>query len=472
MATFTPSSSKLSSEETNKNYSGPLAILTSLFFMWGFITCMNDILIPTFKEMFQLSYFEAFLVQFAFFGAYFLGSLLYFFISITAGDPIQKFGYKNGIVAGLLISAVACMLFYPAAHYQVYGFFLGALFLLGIGFTLLQIAANPYVAILGPESTAPSRLNLAQAFNSFGTTIAPLIGGYFVFEFFADAAGKPTPAALQALYPIFAAIFVAVAIFFALIKLPHFEAESIEPGAGALKYRHLLFGMGAIFAYVGAEVAIGSTLINFFQLDNIMGLENKEGDVFLSFYWGGAMIGRFLGAIALSSEKQSVKKWLLMAAVSLAAFGLIYLAAYTKSQGALEFSQVVPFMFFLVLNLVGFLIGRSMAGRTLAVFAGISIALLAVTVLTNGPVAFWSVIGIGLFNSIMWSNIFTLAIDRLGKYKSQGSSLLVMMILGGALIPPIQGLLADSPIGLHTSFVLPMICYAYILYFGLVGSKP
>ncbi|RMG74408.1 MAG: MFS transporter, partial [Bacteroidetes bacterium] len=223
---------------------------------------MNDILIPSFKSLYDLSYFQAFLVQFAFFGAYFLGSLVYFFISISAGDPIQKIGYKNGILAGLIVSAAACFLFYPAAQFHVYGFFLAALFLLGIGFTLLQIAANPYVAIIGPADTASSRLNLAQAFNSFGTTIAPLIGGYFIFEFFADAMGKPTTEGFMTLYPIFATIFLLVAVLIYFTSLPRFESEEIEKGAGALRHPWLVLGMVAIFAYVGGEVTVGSALIN------------------------------------------------------------------------------------------------------------------------------------------------------------------------------------------------------------------
>jgi FHS family L-fucose permease-like MFS transporter len=471
MASISPTSQTSGSEVTG-NYRIPLAVLTSLFFMWGFITCMNDILIPSFKEMFDLNYFEAFLVQFAFFGAYFLGSLAYFLISITSGDPIQKFGYKNGILAGLVVSAVACLLFFPAAQTHLYGFFLGALFLLGIGFTLLQIAANPYVAILGPERSASSRLNLAQAFNSFGTTIAPLIGGYFVFEVFKDEiTGKTSPEAFMVLYPVFAAVFLAVAAFIYFVPLPRFASEHIEPGAGALKYSHLIFGMIAIFAYVGGEVAVGSSLINFFELPNIMGLDKSRGDIFLAFYWGGAMIGRFMGAVALNEDQKGLKKWGMMAGIALAAFAVLYVAALTKSNFTLSLSEVWPFFIFIALNMVGFGIGKSMAGRTLAVFAAANLLLLVATVAFSGPVAFWSVIAIGLFNSIMWSNIFTLAIDGLGKYKSQGSSLLVMMVLGGALVPPLQGALADSSMGLHASFLLPMVCYAYLLFYGAQGYK-
>lgn len=449
----------------------PAALYTMflLFFMWGFITCMNDILIPYLKEVFDLNYTQAFLVQFAFFGAYFVGSLIYFIISATAGDPIQKIGYKNGIMAGLGISALSCALFYPAAQNQVYGYFLAALFMLGIGFTLLQIAANPYVAILGPSRTASSRLNLAQAFNSFGTTIAPLIGGYLVFQYFADASGTLTADSVKTPYLIFAAMFVLVAVIIWFTDLPTIEAEQIEAGWGALKYPYLRFGMIAIFCYVGGEVAIGSSLINYLGLENVGGLKPSEADIFLAFYWGGAMVGRFLGAASLS-KKLDTKLFITMVVIALAVFAFVFFAALTKSGFTLSLIDVLPFLIFIAANIGAFVLGQSFPAKTLAVFGGINILLLLITVSTNGAIAMWTVIGIGLFNSIMWSNIFTLSIDGLGKYTSQGSSLLVMMILGGALIPVLQGAVADSA-GLQISFLVPILCYVYILFYGLKGYK-
>ncbi|GAB4412110.1 MAG: L-fucose:H+ symporter permease [Bacteroidia bacterium] len=459
-----------SSTKTNPT---ALAVLTTLFFMWGFITCMNDILIPAFKDNFALSYFQAFLVQFAFFGAYFIGSLIYFIISSTSSDPIQRIGYKNGILLGLGVSALACFLFYPAARFESYGFFLTALFVLGLGFTLLQITANPYVAIIGPSHTASSRLNLAQAFNSFGTTIAPLIGGYIVFEFFANELGKPTLEGVEAMYPVFALVFILVGVLIYFTALPRIESEAVERGFGALRFPWLVLGMVAIFTYVGGEVTVGSALINFFEEG--MGLEKSKGDIFLAFYWGGAMIGRFLGAISLSEMQQGVKKFLLMAGVALLAFGVIYFAALTKSGFTLGFGEIAPFLGIVALNLAGFVVGRSLPARTLGIFASVNILLLLITIATGGALAFWSVIGIGLFNSIMWSNIFTLSIDGLGKYTSQGSSLLVMMVLGGALIPPLQGALADwfvstgDPAAVQHSFPIALICYAYLMFYGFRG---
>lgn len=444
------------------------AILTLLFFMWGFITCLNDILIPYLREIFELNYFQAMLIQFSFFGAYFIGSVIYFVISMLYGDPITKIGYKNGIIIGLLIAALGCALFIPAAQFLIYGFFLGALFCLGIGLTILQIAANPYVAILGTSDTASSRLNLAQGFNSFGTTVAPVIGGYLIFKFFAGE-GVVGADAVKIPYLGLSAMFVLLAGVIKMTTLPKFtQSEAIEKGAGALQYRHLVLGMLAIFMYVGGEVTIGSLLVNFFGLPEIAGLKETEASTFLSFYWGGAMIGRFLGAISLSKIEQT-KKMGYMVVTAIIAFMVIYGVVYMNS--GISFLEVAPFLLFIGLNLLAFKFGNSLAGHTLAIFSGVVIVLLGVVLLTNGKVAFWSIIAIGLFNSIMWSNIFTLAIHGLGKYTSQGSSLLVMSILGGALIPLTQGAIADV-VGVHMSFVLPIICYVYLLYYGLWGSKP
>jgi FHS family L-fucose permease-like MFS transporter len=424
------------------------------------------------------------LVQFSFFTAYFIGALIYFIISAKRGDPINKIGYKNGIMAGLFLSAIGCVLFYPAAHYRVYGLFLGALFVLALGFTLLQIAANPYVAILGKPETASSRLNLSQGFNSFGTTIAPIIGGYLVFHYFArwgepllNREGMPiltdtgVPISAQGVqlpYLIFAGIFLALALVIGFTRLPRIEnPEGIEKGAGALKYRHLVLGIVAIFMYVGGEVSIGSVLINY--MNESVGFPEMTAKSYLAFYWGGAMIGRFLGAISLSSMAESTRKGLLMAGISLISFIFIYLAVYVESGFNFPIRDVLPFTIFLVLNLLAFRAGRSLAARTLMVFSFIVIILLIVTLFSGGMIAIWTLIGIGLFNSIMWSNIFTLAIRDLGKYTSQGSSLLVMAILGGALIPLIQGAVADAFNGYHYSFFVPVFCYIYLAYYGWKG---
>ena len=374
-------------------------------------------------------------------------------------------------------------MFYPAAHYKIFGLFLAALFILALGFTLLQIAANPYVALLGPSETASSRLNLSQAFNSLGTTLAPILGGYFVFHFFAkmgeplynkfgnailtDSGEQLSALGVQLPYLIFAALFIILAFVIKFTKLPKFtSSSSIEKGAGALKHSHLVLGMIAIFMYVGAEVSIGSAFINY--AGELLGYPEMEAKNFLAFYWGGAMIGRFLGAISLSNL-QKIKKYSLMLATSVLTFLLIYGIIYIESGSSFEFKRVTPFIIFLILNYIGFVFGKSLPGRTLAIFALVVIGLLTTTLVTNGIVAMWTIVGIGLFNSIMWSNIFTLAIKDLKENTAQGSSLLVMMILGGAIIPVIQGAVADVFNGYHFSFFIPIICYAYLMYYGWKG---
>lgn len=441
-----------------KNYTVPMAVLIALFFMWGFITCMNDILIPHLKELFQLNYSQAMLVQFAFFGAYFVGSVLYFAISYFYGDPINKIGYKGGIITGLIISALGCILFYPAETLGIYALFLTALFTLGIGFTLLQISANPYVAILGAPEGASSRLNLAQAFNSLGTTIAPILGGYLIFEFFAEGQ-EITADATKIPYLIFGLVFVAFAVIVYFVHLPEIAGEAGSEKLGALGFPQLKGGILAIFFYVGAEVAIGSLIINFIALPEILGLNEHVAKNYLALYWGGAMIGRFLGAISLNTQWDATKKAIYMGGTAVAVFLLIFNII------SLDFADLWKFTLFMGLNFITFLLARSLASRTLILFSGVNIVLLIATILLPGEWAVWCLLSIGLFNSIMWSNIFTLSISGLGAYTSQGSSLLIMGILGGALLPLVQGALADAW-GLRLSFAMPVLCYAYILGYG------
>src|SRR5215469_6379938 len=309
--TSAPSSTGAATTTNGQTYRGPFAIMTTLFFMWGFMTVFNDILIPRFKEAFTLNYTEAMLVQFAFFGAYTVGSLLYFIISATAGDPIAKIGYKNGVVIGLLISATGSALFWPAANLSSYPLFLLALFIVGIGFAMLQIAANPYVTILGPEKTASSRLNLAQGFNSIGTTIGPIIGGFLIFKYFAKT-GAQGAESVKVPYMAFCVIFMVLAAVFFFIHLPHVGEGKVEPGAGALKYPHVVLGVVGIFMYVGGEVSVGSAIINFLGQPSVAGLAAAEASKYVAIYWGGLMIGRFMGAVELSEMKAARKQLLLL----------------------------------------------------------------------------------------------------------------------------------------------------------------
>ena len=389
----------------------PLAVVTMLFFMWGFLTCLNDILIPHLKGVFDLNYTQIMFIQFTFFGAYFI-------MSIPSGSIITKVGYKNGIVIGLLTSGVGALLFYPAASAISYPLFLTALFVLASGITLLQVAANPYVAVLGKPETASSRLNLTQAFNSLGTTVAPYFGGVLILSSVAGLTAREEAAMVQMPYVGLAIALAVLAFVIWKSKLPVIAAvEDHHAKAGkltdALKHRHLVLGAVGIFVYVGAEVSIGSFLVSFFGQSDVAGLAPATAAGFVSYYWGGAMIGRFVGSALLQ---------------------------------------------------------RINAGKLLGFFALIASGLVLTTVFTTGHFAMWTVLSIGLFNSIMFPTIFTLGIDNLGKLTSQGSSVLIMAIVGGAIIPVIQGVLADS-FGIQHAFILPAICYLYIVYYGFIGSR-
>ncbi|WP_049722223.1 L-fucose:H+ symporter permease [Gilvimarinus polysaccharolyticus] len=413
--------------DTNKNYTGPLVIITILFFMWGLLTAMNDVLIPHLKNVYTLTYTQAMMVQFCFFFAYAV-------VSLPAGALIRKIGYQNGAVTGLVIAGFGCFLFYPAST-STYTVFLIAFFILAAGITVLQVAANPYVTVLGPARTASSRLNLTQAFNSLGTTIAPALGGLLILaaagevldpsslsEMESAAMKAKEAAAVQMPYLVLAGSLIALAIFFKLAKLPKIshddEPANIADAAEALKHpttkdsifskTHLMLGALGLFMYVGGEVAIGSFLVNFLGEGNIAGLKEHEAAKYVSFYWGGAMIGRFIGFVVMR--------------------------------------HVQP-------------------GKVLAFNCIAAISLVLVAVFFDGKIAMWSILAVGLCNSIMFPTIFSMALYRLGKFTSQGSGLLCVAIVGGAFIPLLQGVLADN-IGIQMSFLLPALCYVYILFFG------
>ncbi len=435
IASPAPASGTPSSPAGGQNYRGPFIIMTSLFFMWGFMTVFNDILIPRFKEAFTLNYFQAMLVQFAFFGAYAVGSIIYFVISAATGDPIAKIGYKNGIVIGLLISATGSALFWPAAVAHSYPMFLLALFVVGLGFAMLQIAANPYVTILGPEKTASSRLNLAQGFNSIGTTIGPLIGGWLIFQYFANSTAHGADS-VKVPYMMFCIVFVALAVVFYFIHLPHVGEGKIEPGAGALKYPHVVLGILAIFMYVGGEVSVGSAIISFLKQPSIAGLTELDASKYVAIYWGGLMIGRFMGSVELS-EMKAAKKQVLLIVIPLLAWLLLWAAKSAPMDALHGESKESVFslwssafadnwsVFKIYLPFVGlcwllFQFGQSLAARTLMIFSGMVVVLLLTAILVGGKTAMWCVVAVGLFTSIGWSNTFSLAIEGTGIHKSQG----------------------------------------------------
>lgn len=398
-----------------ENYRFALISLTTLFFMWGFITCLNDILIPHLKAVFDLTYTKAMLVQFRFFGAYFI-------VSLPAGVLVKKLGYQTGIVFGLIIAAIGCLSFFPAASMHSYPVFLLALFILASGITLLQVSANPYVSMLGDSKTASSRLTMTQAFNSLGTTVAPFFGALLILDQVAETMSVTESAqSVQMPYVLLAAMLLGLAALFAYIKLPDLsptgsekiKAETTLSGS-AWQYRHLLLGAVGIFVYVGAEVAIGSFLVSFLAEPNIAGLKESEAAKFIAYYWGGAMVGRFAGAVVMQ---------------------------------------------------------RVAAGKVLCFNALLAISLLFVAMVGSGTLAMMAILLVGLCNSIMFPTIFSLALTDLGKHTSQGSGILCLAIVGGAIIPIFQGLLADS-IGIQPAFFLPVLCYVFIAYYGVLGSKP
>lgn len=444
----------------------PMISVTVLFFMWGFITSLNDVLIPFLKNVYSLSHFEANIVQFAFFGAYFVGAFIFFLFALKGKDPITKIGYKNTLIIGLIIAAIACFLFAMTAKNNLpFTTFLLTLFLLGIGLTFLQIAANPFVSIIGDRQTASSRLNLTQAFNSLGTTLGPALGGYFVFNYFAkntigtDAVFVP--------YLFLACLLIAVTVFIYMSKITYTEQEEeLETAKTSIFNKpYVLLGALGIFFYVGAEVSIGSNFVSYMK--EMLGKPESVASAFLSYYWGGAMIGRFLGAISLSNAKQS-SKFIYMILLAVASFLIIFFVNY--SLHGLVFHQVWFFIVFIVLNFIFFYLGKGKPALSLSIFAMVNLGLIISSFIAEPQVAVWCVLAIGLFNSIMWGNVFTLAIDGLGKQTASASSILIMMIVGGALLPPLQGLLADT-IGIKYSFIIPMISYCYLCFYGLKGYK-
>ena len=461
-----------------QTYRGPFAIMTVLFFMWGFINVLNDILIPRFREAFTLNYLQSMLVQFAFFGAYSIGGLVYYLVSMVSGDPINRIGYKRGVIIGLLIGAVGSALFYPAAMVRSYPFFLTALFIVGLGLAMLQIAANPYVTILGPERTASSRLNLSQAFNSFGTTIGPIIGGWLIFTVFSRP-GVHGADSVKIPYLCFAGVYVLLAVFFWFAHVPNFtNTDQVTRGLGALRYPHTVLGMVAIFMYVGGEISVGSAMVNFLGTERLGSIPKETASGYLAFYWGGLMIGRFMGAFALSDMRQGLKHALVVATpvtaflvvLALPTVGSALNLGWDRAAELCSLSNALRYGTFLLVLLVAFFLGESSPHRMVALFSVVIIGLLTTGILSTGETAKWAILCVGLFCSVMWSNIFSLAIEGLGALKSQASSLLVIAILGGALLPPTLGLVADR-YGIQFALVVPMVAFAYIAFYGLYGYR-
>jgi FHS family L-fucose permease-like MFS transporter len=403
-----------------------LIVINFVFLMWGLMTVLNDVLIPHLKTLFTLNYFQVMLVQMTFFGAFFI-------MSIPSGAVLARIGYRASIILGLLVSALGALLFLPAATLALYPLFLGAFFILATGITVLQVAANPYVTLLGEDRLASSRLNLAQFFNSVGTVFGPLVIGPLILTGATLGAAElaKLPAAQQAAYRLeqahlvqgpylaLAAVMVVLAVIVWLFRLP--SPPATDTGntrdqhrfIDALRHPHVAFGVVAIFVYVGAEVSIGSFMINYITLPQIGDIDASTATRYVGMYWGGAMVGRLIG-------------WGLMKVIN--------------------------------------------PRTVLGVFAVIAGLLVIATMATTGHIAMWTVVLIGLFNSVMFPTIFALGVEKMGPLTGRASSLMIMGIVGGAVIPVIQGAIADR-IGVHHSFLLPLLCYAYILFYGLKGSR-
>jgi FHS family L-fucose permease-like MFS transporter len=421
------SSTRVTAAPGGNSYKSAFAMVTTLFFVWGFLTSLNDILIPHLKAIFDLNYAGALLIQFAFFSAYAAFGLI-------SGKIVEWIGYQRTMVAGLLTMGVGAILFIPAANMPSFPLFLTALIVLAAGITALQVAANPYVTVLGSPQTASSRLNLTQAFNSLGTTIGPPLGGWLILkgaEKTVENTDTMSQAALHAYriqqaatvkfpYLAITLALVVLALAIALYKFPRLDTtkdyrptKAADKGASMWRYPHVVLGAVAIFVYVGAEVSIGSFLINYFNQSYILGLSALAAANLVPFYWGGAMVGRFLGSAVLQKVK---------------------------------------------------------TGHLLTFCAIVAGLLVLISMMTSGHAAAWSILAVGFFNSIMFPSIFTLGVAEMGPLTGEASGLLVTAIVGGAIIPEIQGVLADK-IGIHHAFIVPVICYVFIAYYGWRGSR-
>jgi FHS family L-fucose permease-like MFS transporter len=520
------------------NYSA-LGTLVTVFFFWGFIAAGNGIFIPFCKDYFQLDQFQSQLIDFAFYGAYYIGALALFILSAARGmDIMNHWGMKTGIVYGLLISVAGAVFMLLSFNFGGFAAVLVSLFVIGLGFSLQQTSANPFAIALGDPTTGANRLNLAGGVNSFGTTIGPIV---VAFALFGQASANPEDikaadiSSMNYLYVGVGVLFLAAAALFAFSKtLPNVKEEDSFEGApkaiwllvgltlllsivfgiifssyqglvadeklppetslrnmwilvvgllmvvvglfganasaqknaagwGAMRYPQLVLGMLAIFVYVGVEVTIQSNLGELLKNVEFGSISDSELAPYISLYWGSLMIGRWTGAISVFNPSPSVKK-ILMIVVPYVAFGVILGSNAVASH---DLKPLYLYAFVILFQVAGFFLGKDRPTTTLLIFGGMGAVAMLVGLATTGTIAIYAFISGGLFCSIMWPSIFSLATAGLGKYTAQGASFLVMMILGGAIIPPLQGKLADLPsVGIHMSYFIPAACFAYIVFYA------
>jgi FHS family L-fucose permease-like MFS transporter len=510
-------------DNTTKSYGSALYTLITVFFFWGFLAASNGIFIPFCKAHFHLTQFESQLIDFTFYGGYFIGSLILYFASQASRvDILNKLGYKNGIMLGLVISAVGALGMVPAIGSGAFGFILAAFFVIAVGFSLQQTAANPFVIALGTPETGASRLNFAGAVNNFGGLMGPIIVGVLLFGTAKGASNvKVEISSVNNLYYALAGLFIAVAIFFKFSNLPKVTSdEKIEPstkanvplliifiafglilaanqlssatglpnavfvygslviilttlissllsakknseGWGAMQYPQLIYGMLAIFTYVGTEVTIQSNMGALLNLPEFGGYSEKDIAPFISLYWGSLMIGRWAGSVGAFNLKTTTK-YILTALMPFVAFGVVLLVNYLT--GA-KLNSLYPYAICIAVMIFAFFLGNQKPVRTLTIFGLLGVAFMLIGLFTTGIVGTFAFISGGLCCSIMWPSIFSLSVTGLGKYTSQGSAFLIMMILGGAIIPPVQGILADTS-GIHLSYIVPVIGFAYLAFFA------
>ncbi|MDG1426093.1 MAG: MFS transporter [Flavobacteriales bacterium] len=538
----------------NSNHKQALYTLITVFFFWGFIAASNGVFIPFCKTYFKLDQFQSQLIDFAFYGAYYIGALfLFIFSSVRNTDIMNSWGFKSSIVKGLLLSAIGAVAMVTAVNgaspgdSSTFTYILGALFIVGLGFSLQQTAANPFAISLGDPEKGSHRLNLAGGVNSFGTSIGPIVVSLALFGTAASAnidldaqiaSNEITLSAVQMLYIGVGILFLAAAsLFYFSKKLPDGKEDSSFLGApkamsalisitvlliiifyqvfnqyvgledgqklseasdslilnlslfglfvvvgglllsnylarknsegwGAMQYPQLVLGMLAIFTYVGVEVSIQSNLGDLLQTPSFGSLKPDEIAPYISMYWGGLMIGRWTGAITVFNPSNTLKKWLYII-VPYVAFGVVL---SVNAISGFEVKHLFAFAICVAIQIAGFFIGKDKPTSTLMVFGVLGVLAMLVGLYSTGIIAIFAFLSGGLFCSIMWPSIFSLSIKGLGKFTSQGSAFLVMMILGGAIIPPIQGKLADI-IGIHQSYWVTVFCFLYLVIFAQKTKK-
>ena len=463
------------SQKTNWSQFGTLI---TVFFFWGFVAASNDILIPVFKKAFSLTQAQSQLVSFAFYVAYTVGSLIYFGVSkMVGGDVLNKIGYKNGIALGLIISAIGTLLFYPAANGGSFTLMITGLFVVGLGFSLQQIAANPLAIVIGDPKSGSQRLNMAGGVNNFGTTIGPLLVSFAIFGSVSAGGTEASIESVKIPYLVLGVAFLLVAVFFKFSSIPNKidlegvateEAESdskVLHKASVFQYPQLVLGMIGIFVYVGVEVATASNLPEY--LRQHAGVATDKVAPFVSLYWASLMMGRWTGAVGAFDVSAGAKK-ILNFLMPYLAFS-VFLIVNTIAQH--DITQFYVYGFVIIAMIAGDILSKGNPARMLLIFSSMGIAALIIGMLTSGMTSVFAFVSVGLFCSTLWPCIFTLAIAGLGKHTNEGSSMLIMMIMGGGIVSVIQGLVAsDNVLGIQHSYIVGVCCFAYLVFYA-VRSK-